>query len=110
MCIRDSIRGLADKIVARRKFNDGQQARVENVGTLIAAGLIAGEALIGLLFAFFNVVDIPYKNWAFFDQDGSMLSFLPSLLVFVLVGWLLTKIPTANAGSPDEPAPPRAMT
>ncbi|MBL0174432.1 MAG: oligopeptide transporter, OPT family [Ignavibacteria bacterium] len=104
------IRGLADKIVARRKFNDGQQARVENVGTLIAAGLIAGEALIGLLFAFFNVVDIPYKNWAFFDQDGSMLSFLPSLLVFVLVGWLLTKIPTANAGSPDEPAPPRAMT
>jgi OPT family oligopeptide transporter len=101
------IRGIADKIVARRKFNEAQAARVENVGVLIAAGLIAGEALIGLFFAFLAVMEIPVPS--IFTQDGSMLSFLPSLLVFVLVGWLLTKIPTGNAGSPDEPAPPRAM-
>jgi OPT family oligopeptide transporter len=101
------IRGIADLIVKRRKFNEAQSARVENVGVLLAAGLIAGEALIGLFFAFLAVMEIPVP--AFFKQTGSMVQFLPSLLVFVFIGWLMTKIPTANAGSPDEPAPPRAM-
>jgi len=46
---------------------------------------------------------------AIFAQSGSMLQFLPTLLVFLFVGWYLVKVPVSNAGSPDEPAPPRAM-
>jgi len=106
------IRGIADKIVARRKFNEAQTARVENVGVLLAAGLIAGEALIGLLFAGFAVAEIPYKSFGIFTQGGTMLEFLPSLIVFIAVGVILTMIPTSKnaAGNPDDPAPPRAMT
>ena len=41
----------------KRQLNDAQKVRVENNGVLLASGLIAGEALIGLLFAFFAVVE-----------------------------------------------------
>jgi len=101
------IRGIADKISARRQYNDAQKARTENTGILLAAGLIAGEALIGLLFAFFALMEWPVPE--VFHQTKSMLQFLPALLVFLVVGWILVKIPVGNAGSPDEPAPPHAM-
>ena len=45
------IRGIVDKMVNKRGFNDAQKARVENAGILSASGLIAGEALIGLFIA-----------------------------------------------------------
>jgi uncharacterized oligopeptide transporter (OPT) family protein len=45
------IKGILDRYVAKRKCNDAQKARVENTGVLLAAGLIAGEALVGLLVA-----------------------------------------------------------
>lgn len=101
------IRGILDKLAAKRKLNDAQMARMENNGTLLAAGLIAGEALIGLLFAFFAVMD--WKLPEIFVQTGSMMQFLPSLIVFAVVGWFLVKVPIGNAGNPDDPAPPRAM-
>ena len=45
------IRGIVDKIRDKRGYNDAQKARVENAGVLAASGLIAGEALMGLLIA-----------------------------------------------------------
>ncbi|MEJ2635732.1 MAG: oligopeptide transporter, OPT family [Calditrichia bacterium] len=101
------IRGIADKIVAKRRFNNAQKTRVENTGVLLAAGLIAGEALIGLLFAFFALMEWPVPE--VFHQTGTMIQFIPALLVFLVVGWVLVKIPVNHAGSPDEPAPPSAM-
>ncbi len=101
------IRGIADKVVAKRRFNDAQKTRVENTGVLLAAGLIAGEALIGLLFAFFALMEWPVPE--VFHQTGTMIQFIPALLVFLVVGWVLVKIPVNHAGSPDEPAPPSAM-
>jgi putative OPT family oligopeptide transporter len=97
------IKGILDRISAKRKFNEPQIARSTNNGVLLAAGLIAGEALIGLLFAFFAVMDwkIPY---VFANPN-----FLVSCLVFLVVGWVLVRIPLNNAGSPDEPAPPMQM-
>ena len=32
----------------RRGFNEAQRARVENIGVLVASGMIAGEAMVGL--------------------------------------------------------------
>src|SRR5208337_925992 len=45
------IRWATDKLRDRRGFNDAQKARVENAGVLTASGLIAGEALCGLVIA-----------------------------------------------------------
>lgn len=97
------IKGILDKVVEKKKFNEAQQARVGNTGVLLAAGLIAGEALIGLLFALFAVLE--WKIPTLFDNP----TFFVSLLVFLIVGWILVKTPVKNAGSPDEPAPPAAM-
>jgi putative OPT family oligopeptide transporter len=103
------IRGIVDRIGARRQHNEAQRARAENTGILLAAGLIAGEALIGLLFAGFAVLDMKYNEWIpglipFFPMD-----FWVSLFVFVIIGWILIRIPLRNAGRPDEPAPPSAV-
>jgi putative OPT family oligopeptide transporter len=103
------LKGVVDRMNANRKHNDGQKARVENTGVLLAAGLIAGEALIGLLFAGLAVADLKYNEWI-----PRMFSFLPfpfwvSLLVFVVIGWILIRIPMQNAGKPDDPAPPSGV-
>jgi len=90
----------------RRKHNAPQKARTENTGILLASGLIAGEALIGLLFALFKVLE--WEIPPVFVQTKSMLQFTPALLVFVIIGWVLVSIPLRNAGRPDEPAPPSA--
>ena len=45
------VRWVTDKLRDRRGFNDAQKARVENAGVLTASGLIAGEALCGLVIA-----------------------------------------------------------
>jgi len=100
------IRGIVDKIAERRKHNAPQKARTENTGILLASGLIAGEALIGLLFALFKVLE--WEIPPVFVQTKSMLQFTPALLVFVIIGWVLVSIPLRNAGRPDEPAPPSA--
>ena len=97
------IKGILDKISAKRKFNDAQKARTDNNGVLLASGLIAGEALVGLLFAFFAVMELRYP--LVFENP----SFLISLLVFVVIAIVLIRVPLKNAGSPDEPAPPSAM-
>ena len=103
------IKGLVDTIAERRKFNAAQKARTENTGILLAAGLIAGEALVGLLFALFAVLDLPYNTLVQRMFGLSTLPFLVSIAVFVFIGWLLTQVPLKNAGSPDEPAPPSAV-
>jgi len=104
------IRWVLDTWVAKRKFNDNQKARVENNGVLVASGLIAGEAIIGLLFAaiaFFNDGKIPNlsEKWLGVAEP----SFLISGLVFIALGYILVKIPLGNAGKPEDPAAPAAM-
>ena len=55
------IRWLTDKIRDRRGYNDAQKARVDNAGVLTASGLIAGEALCGLVIA--GVVGSNHQLW-----------------------------------------------
>ncbi len=103
------IKGIVERFNEKRKHNDAQKARVENTGVLIAAGLIAGEALIGLLFALLAVLDVKYGDFL-----PSIFGFLPfpffmSLLILVLIGWVLVMFPLRSAGKADEPAPPSAV-
>ncbi len=97
------IKGLVDRSVAKRQFNPAQKARVENTGILLASGLIAGEALTGLVRAaltFFKV-QIP----AIFPNP----SYFGGLAVLVLLGLYLIYLPIRHAGKPDEPPPPQAV-
>ncbi len=97
------VRWITDTLAERRKLNEAQRVRVENIGILSASGMIAGEALMGLVTAYFAWREIPLPS--FFAQP----SFLIGMLVLALIAAVLVGIPLQNAGRPDEPAPPSAM-
>jgi len=97
------IRWVTDKLRDRRGYNDAQKARVENSGVLTASGLIAGEALCGLVIAGLvgSGKDVTLVHWT-----PSFWVAVAALVVLILV---MIRVPLANAGSPDEPAPPTAI-
>jgi len=97
------LRGLGDWLSKRKGHNEAQRTRVESVGILVASGLIAGEALTGLLFATFRFKDL--KIPAFFAEPSYALGFA----VLVALGMVMIRLPMANAGRPEDPAPPPAM-
>lgn len=87
---------VADKMCEKKKLNDAQKIRVENIGILLASGLVAGEALIGLVFAalaFFNIsLFVIFKNPSIFVSG----------FILLFIGWFLVKIPLKNAGNSDQ--------
>ena len=97
------IRWVTDKLRDRRGLNDAQKARVDNAGVLTASGLIAGEALCGLVIA--GLVgsghNVTLVKWA--------PPFVVALVALLVLIAALIQVPLANAGSPDEPAPPSAI-
>jgi putative OPT family oligopeptide transporter len=99
------IRGAVDMLSERRKHNAAQKVRVENTGVLVASGLIAGEALMGLVIAIFAAFDIfLYKYFVFFKSPTFWISFV----VLAVIAYALIQVPLKNAGKPDDPAPPSA--
>jgi len=96
------VKGIVEMVNDRKKHNEGQRARVENTGVLLASGFIAGEALMGLVFALMYFLNIPLFS-IFENPDFSI-----SIIVLVVIGLVLVLIPIRNAGRPDEPAPPLA--
>jgi putative OPT family oligopeptide transporter len=97
------IRWVTDKLRDRRGLNEAQKARVDNAGVLTASGLIAGEALCGLVIA--GLVgsghDVTLVKWA--------PPFLAALVALAVLITVMVRVPLANAGRPDEPAPPTAI-
>ena len=97
------IRWITDKMRDSRNFNEAQKARVENAGVLTASGFIAGEALMGIVIAVFK-----YKQWplpVIFQHPNVVSGFI----VLVILAVVMIRVPLANAGRPDEPAPPTAI-
>ena len=97
------LRWITDTLSRRAGNNEAQRTRVDNVGILIASGLIAGEALTGLLFAYFKFKDIAVLQ--IFKHPSYLLGFA----VMLLLGFIMVRLPLSKAGRPDEPAPPAAM-
>jgi len=98
------IRWATDSLAKRRGLNEAQRIRVDNVGILAASGLIAGEALVGLVTA----------GYAFYKKEALPQVFAHpryeiGLLVLGLMAFSLIWVPLKNAGRADEPAPPQAM-
>jgi len=97
------IRWITDKMRDSKNFNEAQKARVENAGVLTASGFIAGEALMGIVIAIFR-----YKQWplpVIFEHPHVISGFI----MLVILAIVMIRVPLANAGSPDEPAPPTAI-
>lgn len=101
------VRGFVDKLAARRDYNAAQKARVENAGVLAASGLIAGEALVGLIVA--GVVASRSDNT--FPTIAAFAPFAPWLAIPVVLALAayLVWVPLGKAGAADEPAPPTAV-
>ena len=97
------IRGYVDSRAKARGYNDAQRARVENSGVLVASGLIAGEALMGLV-----VAAVVFFRNSFPSIEWGFASPMAILFAIVLAAYLVL-VPLSNAGRPDEPAPPTAM-
>ena len=96
-------KGTVDWFTEKRKYNLAQKTRVENTGILLASGMIAGEALMGLVIAILAVVNIfIYDYFVFFQHP----SFLISLVIIGIIGFVMIQIPLKNARKPDQPAPP----
>lgn len=97
------IKGIVDWVANRRKLNEAQRVRSENVGVLLASGLIAGEALMGLVIAIFALRNVfMYDIFSFFSQPPFLISFI----VLLILAFILIWIPIKNAGDPNQPAPP----
>ncbi len=102
-------RTAGDWLARRRGFNEAQMARVENAGVLTASGLIAGEAMLGLVWAGLQFI----PKWQAPSHPPQIFSD-PSYLVggmIVLAGLaaLMIFLPISASGDPSEPAPPTAM-
>jgi len=97
------IRWLADTVAKRKGLNEAQMARFGNTGVLMASGMIAGEALMGLVIAGFSItgVELPV-----FDATPS---YWIGAVVIAFIAIQLIRVPLKNAGDPNEPAPPAAM-
>jgi uncharacterized oligopeptide transporter (OPT) family protein len=78
------MKGLLEKAMAKRALDTAAREKTENVGVLLASGLIAGEALLGLLFAglAFGEIRLPHL----FAEPSYLLSLVCiSILALVLV-------------------------
>jgi len=97
------VRWVSDTLAKRRGLNEAQRIRVESVGVLAASGMIAGEALTGLVTATFSFLKI--KVPLVFENP----SYIAGIVVLLVLGYVLVKVPLANAGRPEDPAPPAAI-
>ncbi len=97
-------RAVGDWLAKRRGFNLAQMARVENAGVLTASGLIAGEAVLGLLWAGLQFAPAWARPQIFIDP-----SYFAGIAVMVGLAALMIRLPLSSAGDPNEPAPPTGM-
>ncbi len=97
------IRWATDRLRDRRGYNDAQKARVDNAGILTASGMIAGEALCGLVIAGLvgSGKDVALVHWT--PPIWTALAAMAVLLTTMI------RVPLANAGRPEDPAPPTAI-
>ena len=91
------LKWLADKAVARRRASPEERGAIEERGTLIASGLIAGEAITGILLAVLFIRHIPSLAKVFTGQD--VLPFVAhwggwlSLMAFAVLTYCLVRVP-----------------
>jgi uncharacterized oligopeptide transporter (OPT) family protein len=84
------MKGLLDKLLEKRKVEGAAKEKIGNVGVLLASGLIAGEALLGLLFAGLAFAEI--KIYHVFDNP----TYLLSLAAIAVIALVLVRVPRSE--------------
>ena len=79
------INEIFDKIIERKNFTENLKMKASNIGILLASGLIAGEAITGVLLAILVIMEIKLIN----IMENPWLG----LAVFVVVVYILIRIP-----------------
>jgi putative OPT family oligopeptide transporter len=86
------IKWIADR--AARKLNAEQKLSFEEKGTLLASGLIAGEAIVGILLAVLFLAKVPsFATFSFYPAWGGWLS----LIGFASIAYVLIRIPARRS-------------
>jgi putative OPT family oligopeptide transporter len=89
------IKGILDLYVTRRKYNEKQIATVENTGVLLASGMIAGEALMGLVIAVFAMFNIFFSTMLSINNP----LYSTGVIIVFITGYFLVSLPLKKAGS-----------
>jgi hypothetical protein len=76
---------IADKVIARKNLTDEERLSVENKGILLASGLVAGEALTGVLLASLVIMNLELPRFT----DNPVIG----LIVFPIIAFVLISIP-----------------
>jgi len=84
------MKGLLDRFAEKRKMDGAAREKMGNLGVLLSSGLIAGEALLGLLFAGLAFAEI--KLFHMFESP----SYLLSLVCIAILGFMLVRMPLRN--------------
>jgi uncharacterized oligopeptide transporter (OPT) family protein len=79
------IKFAVDWVCSRSQLTKDRREKVENSGILLASGLVAGEAITGVVLAGLYLVNITLPK---VSQDPIL-----GLLIFPLVMWVLIKLP-----------------
>jgi len=93
------IRLIMDKALERRNASADQKQKAENTGILMASGFIAGESLMAVIMAF---VVLGRLMAAGPDAEPTPLFVIAEnpyigMLIFLVVGYLLVRLPLKNA-------------
>jgi uncharacterized oligopeptide transporter (OPT) family protein len=85
------MKGLLDRFAEKRAMDGATKEKMGNIGVLLSSGLIAGEALLGLLFAGLAFAEI--KLFHMFASPSYALS----LVCIAIIGFMLLRVPLRNA-------------
>ena len=80
-------KGLVDGAAERQKWPREKKEKADNTGTLLASGLIAGEAIIGILFAALAFAEVELL------QVFGKPPYILSLLSMAILGVILVVVP-----------------
>ena len=93
------IQWVGSRLIAR--LDETRRRKAEDAGTLLASGLIAGEAIVGILLAVLFLTGVSSLTHVFTGLDalpfyGAWGGWL-SLAAFAILAWLLISIPLRRA-------------
>ncbi len=96
------VKWVLDSIMERRKLATVLREKVENIGVLLASGLVAGEALVGVAMAGLYLLGVDHL------AHISESPWVSLLLVFPIITLVLIVVPllALGKGSGDEPRAP----
>jgi len=84
-------KGMLDRAAERQGWDKERKERADNTGTLLASGLIAGEAIVGIVFAALAFGDVALP------QVFARPAYLASLVALAILGAILVGVPRRPA-------------